>query len=146
MRRLTSNLSGQRRLKSACASAQSDQSCHCQHKETLHHWLSKMRPAKILIRLRECADRSESSPGAHIRMYVFLWRSFILNDFYTVIYTSWVLIRNATTIFFGKKYKIPFIWTFLFQGRQLYHFFFLLKGNFFERKEITFHFDHIISF
>ena len=35
---------------------QSDQCIRCQHEENLHPWLSKMRPAKILIRLRECAD------------------------------------------------------------------------------------------
>ena len=29
----------QQRLKSACASAQSDQSLRCPHEETLHHWL-----------------------------------------------------------------------------------------------------------
>ena len=43
------------------------------HQETQHHWLSKMRPAKILIRLRECAGWSESSPDAHVQRYVF-WR------------------------------------------------------------------------
>ena len=42
---------------------------------TLHHWLFKMRPVKILIRLRECAVWSESSLGAHVCSYVFwLWR------------------------------------------------------------------------
>ena len=35
--------------------------------------LSKMRPVKIQIRLRNCAVWSESSLGAHIRWYVF-WR------------------------------------------------------------------------
>ena len=47
-----SDLCAQRRLKSAYASAQSDQSLHCPHQETLHPWLSKMRPVKILISLR----------------------------------------------------------------------------------------------
>ena len=54
----------QRRLRSACASAQSDQSLCCPHEETLHPWLIKMRPVKILIRLRECAGWSESLLGA----------------------------------------------------------------------------------
>ena len=42
-------------------------------KKTLHPWLSKMCPVKILIRLRECAGWSESSLGAqcHIQRYVF---------------------------------------------------------------------------
>ena len=33
----------------------SDQSPRCPHEETLHPWLSKARPGKILIRLRERA-------------------------------------------------------------------------------------------
>ena len=45
----------QRRLKSACASAQSDQFSLSAwlHDETLQPWLSKMRQVKILIRLGE---------------------------------------------------------------------------------------------
>ena len=62
-----------RRHRSSCASAQSDQSFHCPHEETLHSWLSKMRPVKILIRLRKCAGWSESSLGGHIWKYIF-WR------------------------------------------------------------------------
>ena len=45
----------QRRLRSACASAQTDQNLCCQHEEPLYNWLSKMYPLIILIRLRECA-------------------------------------------------------------------------------------------
>ena len=30
----------------------SDQSLRCSHEETLHAWVSKMRPVRILIRLR----------------------------------------------------------------------------------------------
>ena len=37
----------------------------------LHPWLSKLHLAEILIRLRECADWSEYSLGAHVRRYVF---------------------------------------------------------------------------
>ena len=66
----------QRRLKSACAFAQSDQSLRCPHEETLHPWLSKMHTMKILIRLRKCAGWSKSSLCAHIQRYVFLrWGS-----------------------------------------------------------------------
>ena len=46
-----SAMCAQRRLRSDCASAQSDQSLCCTHEETLHHWLSTKRPVKILIRL-----------------------------------------------------------------------------------------------
>ena len=63
----------QRRLRSACASAQSDQSLRCAQEETLHLWVFKMRPLKILIRLRECAGWSESSMGARVRRFV-SWR------------------------------------------------------------------------
>ena len=72
-----SHMCTQRKFKSICASAQSAQSL-LPHKETFYPWLSKMRPAKILISLRDCADWSESSLGAHVRRYV-LWRcSFII--------------------------------------------------------------------
>ena len=60
-----------RRLKSACASALTDQRYRCPHEHFLRPWSSKMRPMKILIRLRECAVWSESSLGAHVRRYVF---------------------------------------------------------------------------
>ena len=64
----------QRTLKSTCGSAQSDQQPCCPHKETLHPWLSKMRPVKILISLRKCcAGWSESLLGAQVRRYVY-WR------------------------------------------------------------------------
>ena len=68
-----SDMCAQRRLKSACASVQSDQNRRCPHEETLHPWLYKLRPVKILIRLCECAVWSESSLGAHVERYVF-WR------------------------------------------------------------------------
>ena len=41
------------RLAQACESLHSDQSLRCPHEETSHPLLSKMRPAKILIRLRK---------------------------------------------------------------------------------------------
>ena len=41
----------QRRLKSVCASAQSDQCPRCLHEDASHHWLSKVHPVKIPIRL-----------------------------------------------------------------------------------------------
>ena len=68
-----SDMCARRRFKSARGSAQSDQNLRCPHEETLHHWLSKIRPRKILIRLCECTVWSESSLGTHVRRYVF-WR------------------------------------------------------------------------
>ena len=48
------DMCAQRRLKSACAFAQSDQSLRCSHEETLYPWLSKICSRKILIRFSEC--------------------------------------------------------------------------------------------
>ena len=42
-------------------------------KETLHPWLSKIYPEKILIRLRESACWSEVSPSTHVWKYVYWW-------------------------------------------------------------------------
>ena len=54
-----SNMCAQRIFRSVCAFAQSDQSRRCPHQETLHSWLSKMHPDKILIRLRANEHMSE---------------------------------------------------------------------------------------
>ena len=62
-----------------CAQRDSNQPAHsrsltslrCPHDETLHTWLSQMRPVKIRIRLRECAGWSQSSLGAHVRRFVY---------------------------------------------------------------------------
>ena len=51
MTKPTKRVCAQRRLRSACASAQSDQSLHCPHEEILGPWLSIERTAKTLIRV-----------------------------------------------------------------------------------------------
>ena len=62
-------------LKSACASALSDESLRFPHEETFHPWLSRMRPVSILIKLRECEGWSESSLDTHICRYMYVfWR------------------------------------------------------------------------
>ena len=53
------------RLRSAWASAQSDQSLRYLHEETLGPYLPTERTAKTLIRLGGCPGRYESSLGAH---------------------------------------------------------------------------------
>ena len=81
----------QRRLRSACASAQSDrslrcpheetlgpqlpidQSLHCPHEETLGPQLPTEWTAKILIRLGICPGWSESSLGAQTILLVLSW-------------------------------------------------------------------------
>ena len=42
-------------LRSVCFSAQTYQNLRCPYEGTLHLWLSRNMPMKILIRLRECA-------------------------------------------------------------------------------------------
>ena len=54
----------QRRLRSAWASTQSDQSLHCPHEESLGPKLPIERTAKTLIRLGGCPGWSESWLGA----------------------------------------------------------------------------------
>ena len=66
-----SDMCAQRRLRSACAFAQSDQSLRCSHEETSLFWLSKMRRVTILIRQCECAGLCEFSLGARGQRYVF---------------------------------------------------------------------------
>ena len=70
---VTSHMFAHRRLKSGCASAQSDHNLRCPREETLLLWLSERRPVKILIRLRACAVWSEFSLSTDIGRYVF-WR------------------------------------------------------------------------
>ena len=43
---IPSDICVQRRLRSACASAQSDQSLRRPHEETLHLWISKNTPSE----------------------------------------------------------------------------------------------------
>ena len=59
-----------RRLRSAWASAQSDQSLHCPPEETLGPYLPTERTAKALIRLSRCPGWSESSLDAHVILLV----------------------------------------------------------------------------
>ena len=57
-------------LRSAWASAQSDQSLRCPHEEALGPCLSLKRTAKTLIRLDGCPGWSESSLGVHVMLLV----------------------------------------------------------------------------
>ena len=59
-------------VKRILRSTQSDLSLRCTLEETLHPWLSNLRPGKIPIRQRECACWSESSLSAHVSRYVFV--------------------------------------------------------------------------
>ena len=65
MTKLTMWLCVQRRLRSAWASAKSDQSLRCPYEGSLGPELPNERTAKTLIRLDGCPGWSESSLGAH---------------------------------------------------------------------------------
>ena len=71
MTKQTKWVCAQRRLRSACASAQSDQSLCCPHEESLGPWLSIERTAKTLIRLGGCPGWSESLLGAHSFCWIY---------------------------------------------------------------------------
>ena len=60
----------QRRLRSAWASAQSDQSFRCPHEEKLDPYLPIERASKTMITLGGCPGWSESSLGAKIILLV----------------------------------------------------------------------------
>ena len=64
MTKQTKWVCAKRRLRSAWASAHSDQSLRCPHEESLDPYLPIERIAKTLIRLGGCPGWSESSLGA----------------------------------------------------------------------------------
>ena len=67
----------QRKFRSACAFAQSDQNPHWAHFGWILMQSFFMRTTKTLIRLGGCAGWSESPLGAHVRRYGFpCWKSF----------------------------------------------------------------------
>ena len=67
------DMCAQQRLKSAWASAQSEQSLRCPPEESLGLKPSIERTAKTLIRLGECPGWSESLLGAHVILLVLSW-------------------------------------------------------------------------
>ena len=93
----------QRRLRSAWASAQSDQSLHCPHEETLGPYLPNKRTAKTLmtlIRLGGCLGWSESSLGA----YSLCWFCHVVA--HIIIIFAWFIARQSHYIYFlGSRKK-----------------------------------------
>ena len=78
MTKPTKWLCAQRRLRSAWASAQSDQSLRCPHEESLVPYLPIERTAKTLIRLGRWPGWSKSSLGAHVILLVLSWGGSII--------------------------------------------------------------------
>ena len=65
----------QRRLRSACASAQSDQSLRCPQEESLGPWLPNECPVWVfaVCSMGRCPGWSESSLGAHAILLILSW-------------------------------------------------------------------------
>ena len=63
----------------------------CRHEETLHPWLYKICPGKILIRLHECTDWSEPLLGSHVGMGVF-W------------HCGWYMYAIVTKLYWGELF------------------------------------------
>ena len=78
MTKPTKWLCAQRRLRSAWASAQCDQSLSCALNGQLRTQAFFMRTAKTLIRLGECPGWSESSLSAQIILLVLSWGGSII--------------------------------------------------------------------
>ena len=97
----------QRRHRSACASAQSDQSLCCLPEDILDPWLC---PAKTLIRLRGCAGWSESSLNAHAHLYELLWP-----DSNLIYDLSFFLFHSAKKVTYNLFSKSTIPWTFSLQ-------------------------------
>ena len=77
-----SDMCALRRLNSACACAQSDQSLHFLHEGALFPWLSKKHPEKIMIRQDDYAGWSETLICAYFRRYCFV--------------VVWLILRKMT--------------------------------------------------
>ena len=88
----------QRRLRSAWASAQSDQSLHCPHEESSGSKLPIERTSKTLIRLGRCPSWSESLLRAHAIFFLVLsWGG------------SFVSMQLSSTELTANKYAIKAI-------------------------------------
>ena len=107
------DLSAQRRLRSAWASDQSDQSLRCPHEETLVLCLPAERTSKTLLRLGGYPGWPECSLGAHYIFvgFVMLW----------LIYTflpHW-FVQRWFFVLQGLSVSIEWRWSFL--GSRWYY-------------------------
>ena len=119
---LQNDLCAQRRLRSARASAQSDQSLRCPHEEPLGPYLPIERTAKTLIRLGGCPGWSESSLAAQVIVLVLLCcGSFVFIRVEIVaIYCCFYLFPNYCQWSYGEFACIsPWSFSFTFTYRTL---------------------------
>ena len=94
-----SGMCAQRRLKTSCASAQSDQSLRCPHEEILHPWLSKKCPVRIMIEPREYATWSESEKGHFLIEIYFLHFHFFSFFFFFFFFFFFVSTKTHIVVF-----------------------------------------------
>ena len=150
----------QRRLRSAWASAQSDQSLRCPHEETFGPWLPIERTAKTLIRLGGCPGWSESSLGAHsfctfchVVAHIIIFIHFLISITINIINITpitWylhnihiiivvvTLNRASSLFFFSVSFFISILWKYdvcLFIGLRrphfpIYHLYFFFIENY----------------
>ena len=106
------------RLKSACASMQSDQSSLYARRNFISVSIHIMCPVKILIRLRECAGWSESLLGTHIQRYIFgCCGSHVLTTLQPLYNTArYNMVMDITRIKDGSQKCIDYIekWPYIF--------------------------------
>ena len=100
-------LCAQRRLRSARASAQSDQSLRCALNGLLRTQAFFMPTAKTLIRLGGCPGWSESSLGAHIILLVLSWDGSYIDWDYQVLLNSYLRMHCLVSLYGNhiKKWK-----------------------------------------
>ena len=106
-------LCAQRRLRSACASAQSDQSLRCPPEEALSLYLTIERTEKTLIRLGGCPCWSESS-------LIIYWKKYsncVNIGFWTIVSSKIGVCESIIT--YEQKASIPLIAMMYILHRQL---------------------------
>ena len=92
-------LCAQRRLRSALASALSDQSLRCPYEETLGPQLPTERTAKTLIRLSGCPGWSEPYAGRSVILLVLSWAGSYSESYYDDIeYTGADSLTAAVSV------------------------------------------------
>ena len=109
MTKPTNWVCARRRLRSAWASAQSDQILRCPHEESLGPSLPIERTAKTLIRLGGCSGWSESSLGAHWFCWCCRVAAHLLNVSILIFYSlETESISNHTHLILMKFTKIKY--------------------------------------
>ena len=94
------------RLKSVCASTQSDQSLSLPPEETLDPCLPIKRPSKILIGLRMCAGWFDSLIGAHANLYITQGTGFLNAGYRCFDVCFWLFMIIVSLIVYESTLQI----------------------------------------